>query len=327
MLALGVAPAGAEDWPEWRGKGRLGEWRETGILDAFPADGLEVRWRTPIRAGYAGPAVAGGRVFVVDADRSAQSMAVVERALALDEGDRRDPLDAGSGTPITPASSSRGRSARAPRRRWTATACTSWARRASCTVWTSRTGDVLWRRDYVADYDAELPAWGMSGAPLVDGDLLIGLVGGRPGAKVVAFDKHTGEEVWRALPSDTEPGYSQPLVIEAGGVRQLIVWHPAAVASLDPATGAVYWEQPVRADYGMSVATPVPSGQRLLVSSFYNGALMLGLNRDRPASTVLWKSTSDSELLTEALHAVINTPVIAGDTIYGICSYGQFARA
>ena len=60
MIALGSSPAVAEDWPEWRGAGRQGVWNETGILEKFPDDGLKVRWRTPIRAGYAGPAVAGG---------------------------------------------------------------------------------------------------------------------------------------------------------------------------------------------------------------------------------------------------------------------------
>ena len=47
----------------------------------------------------------------------------------------------------------------------------------------------------------------MTGAPLVDGDRLICLVGGEPEAKVVAFDKMTGKEIWRALPSTSEPGY------------------------------------------------------------------------------------------------------------------------
>src|SRR5215813_11634944 len=56
----------AEDWPEWRGKGRRGEFNETGILDTFPTGGLKVKWRTPIRAGFTGPAVASGRVFVTD---------------------------------------------------------------------------------------------------------------------------------------------------------------------------------------------------------------------------------------------------------------------
>ena len=50
VIALGASPAGAEDWPEWRGAGRQGVWNETGILEKFPDDGLKVRWRTPIRA-------------------------------------------------------------------------------------------------------------------------------------------------------------------------------------------------------------------------------------------------------------------------------------
>ena len=54
----------ADDWPEWRGEGRLGVWTESGIIERFPDDGLEVVWRAPIRGGYASPAVAAGRVFV-----------------------------------------------------------------------------------------------------------------------------------------------------------------------------------------------------------------------------------------------------------------------
>ena len=53
LLTLGATGASAEDWPEWRGKGRLGVWNETGVLDTFPDSGLKVRWRTPVREGYA----------------------------------------------------------------------------------------------------------------------------------------------------------------------------------------------------------------------------------------------------------------------------------
>ena len=82
----------ADDWPEFRGKGRLGVWHETGLLEEFPADGLEALWRTPIKAGFAGPAVADGRVFVTDFEAT-HGMRGTERALALDEawpGNRRE---------------------------------------------------------------------------------------------------------------------------------------------------------------------------------------------------------------------------------------------
>src|SRR5438067_6325469 len=58
--------ARGDDWPQWLGPKRDGVWRETGILTRFPKDGPKVRWRTPIGYGYAGPAVADGRVYIMD---------------------------------------------------------------------------------------------------------------------------------------------------------------------------------------------------------------------------------------------------------------------
>jgi outer membrane protein assembly factor BamB len=81
----------------------------------------------------------------------------------------------------------------------------------------ARTGAVIWRKDYVADYGTQVPTWGIASAPLVDGDRLIVIAGGQPDAKVVAFDKMSGKELWRALRSDSEPGYARPVIVEAGG--------------------------------------------------------------------------------------------------------------
>ena len=61
-----------------------------------------------------------------------------------------------------------------------------------------------------------------------------------------------------------------------------------------------------------------------MVSSFYNGSMMLELNPAKVRSRLIWKGKSDSEIKTDGLHALISTPVVAGDYIYGICSYGQF---
>lgn len=85
--ALLVASAAwpAQDWPQWRGADRLGVWTETGILREFPDEGLIVKWRVPINAGFAGPAVADGRVFVPDFIETEPAYGV-ERILALDEG-------------------------------------------------------------------------------------------------------------------------------------------------------------------------------------------------------------------------------------------------
>jgi outer membrane protein assembly factor BamB len=68
----------------------------------------------------------------------------------------------------------------------------------------------------------------------------------------------------------------------------------------------------------------VQQGSNLFFSTFYDGPMMLKLDDKKPGASILWKGKSDSEIQTDGLHAVITTPVIIGDHIYGICSYGQF---
>src|SRR5262245_23740953 len=244
-----LQPALAEDWPEWRGKGRSGIWSETGILDKFPEKGLTAAWRTPLHGGFAGPSVSAGRVFVTDFLRTDGTKGT-ERALCLDEksgkilwtreweadykgisygtGPRATPTVDGDRVYIVGGSG--------------ALLCLN-----------TRTGNVIWRKDYVKDYGTQMPVWGIASAPLVDGDRLIAIVGGQPDAKVMAFDKMTGKEIWQALASDSEQGYCQPVIIEVGGSRQLIIWHPTAVAALDPVTGKLYWQNPFRINMGMTL--------------------------------------------------------------------------
>src|SRR5438309_1851760 len=62
----GGSIARGDDWPQWLGPKRDGVWRETGILEKFPKGGPKQLWRQPLGDGYAGPAVAGGKVFVID---------------------------------------------------------------------------------------------------------------------------------------------------------------------------------------------------------------------------------------------------------------------
>src|SRR5438105_7168519 len=69
-VALLTATARADDWPQWLGPQRDSVWRETGILDKFPADGPRILWRASVGGGYSGPAVAEGRVYLTDYIRS-----------------------------------------------------------------------------------------------------------------------------------------------------------------------------------------------------------------------------------------------------------------
>jgi outer membrane protein assembly factor BamB len=322
LLLVTVAAAPAADWPEWRGAGRGGEWNESGILKQFPPGGLKFRWRAPVRGGYSGPAVAGRRVFLTDFELK-EGRRGTERALCFDEltgkllWERAWPVD---------YTALQANYAIGPRATPTVDGDRVFVVGAmgNLLCLDVKSGAVVWQKDFVRDYATSVPVWGMASSPLVDGDRVVCVVGGKPDAKVVAFDKHSGKELWRALSSErSEPGYGQPLLIEAGGTRQLIVWHPDAVSSLDPVSGKVFWQEPFPVRFGLTVATPVLHGNRLFLSAFYNGPMMLELDAKRPAAKVLWRGASNSEINTDSLHCLINTPVFDGKNIYGVCSYGQ----
>ena len=66
-----VASAQTDDeWGQWMGPNRDGVYSESGVIDAIPESGLKIKWRMPINGGYAGPAVADGKVFVFDFKRA-----------------------------------------------------------------------------------------------------------------------------------------------------------------------------------------------------------------------------------------------------------------
>ncbi len=332
--------ARADDWPQWLGPQRDGVWREQGLIEKFPAGGPKIRWRTPVGQGYSGPAVANGRVYLTDwvvppnvkqpkSGFGAANIPGLERVLCLDEATGqllwkheypcRYTVSYAAGPRTTPVV-------------------------AGGKVYTLGTmgdlvcldaakGTLLWTRNFPKEYRAAPPLWGFSASPLLDGDRLITLVGGK-GSVVVAFHKDTGKELWRAL-SATEIGYAPPMLYEQAGTRQLIVWHPEAVNSLDPATGKVYWSVPFGSQKrlggrpmlkaGLAVPSPRLDGDRLFVTAFYDGPLMLQLDRDRPGAKVLWqgKSRSEQPERTDGLHSIMPTPTIKDGYIYGVCSYGE----
>jgi outer membrane protein assembly factor BamB len=332
VLVLAVGPVHADDWPQWLGPKRDGVWRETGILEKFPKDGPKVRWRTPIGGGFAGPAVSGGCVFVTDrvldegeknpADPFTRSNAKgKERVLCLDEATGKIVwkheypcqyrIQYACGPRTTPVVSGG--------KVYTLGAM------GDLYCLNAEDGKPVWSKNFPRDYKAPVQTWGFAGHPLLDGDKLICLVGGKDGV-VVAFDKDSGTEKWRALSVEgSGQGYCPPMIYKVGGMRQLIVWHPEAVNGLDPETGKLLWSQPFRVRSDLTIPTPRLDGDRLLVSSFYDGSLLLQLATDKPGAKVLWKSkvASEQPQRTEDLHSIIPTPVIQDGYIYGVCSYGE----
>ena len=132
-------------------------------------------------------------------------------------------------------------------------------------------GELRWSKNFKRDFQAEILIWGSSAHPLIDGDLLYAMVGG-PGQGVVALNKMTGDVVWKAL--DVASGYCPPSIVEFGGKRQLIIYHPKGVVSLAPLDGSEYWREEIEPKYQMSIARPMVDGDLMYASGIGNVSMI-----------------------------------------------------
>lgn len=315
VLAALLHPSLADDWPQWLGPHRDSVWRETGIVDRFPADGLDVKWRAPVGLGYSGPAVAHGRVYVMDYQpQSAEFENNPGGRGTLQGTERVLCFDAASGKLLWKHAYDRPYNISYPGGpRCTPTIADGkvYALGAEGNLWCldATTGEVLWSVDYQKQYGAKTAMWGVAAHPLVDGDLLYCVVGGE-GSVALAFNKDSGEEVWRAL-SASEPGYCAPVIIEHAGARQLLIWHAESLNSLDPRNGKVYWSLPLKPRVGMAIAVPRKLGSNLLASN-YGIAALVKLDDDAPGARVAWRADPKT-----AIFCANSVPFLEDGTIYG----------
>jgi outer membrane protein assembly factor BamB len=172
-------------------------------------------------------------------------------------------------------------------------------------------GKVLWSRDFPKDFEAPVPLWGFTSHPLVEGNKLFCMVGGKESV-AMAFDKDTGKELWRSL-SAKDAGYSPPTLIQAVGTKQLVVWDPESLNGLDPETGKVYWSVPLVPDYGMSIMAPRQWEDLLFAGGIGFKAVLVKLSRTKPAVEEVWRGKTKN-----AIYPVNSTPFLEDGYLYGV---------
>ncbi len=322
VSATGAVSATAEDWPQWRGKNRDAVLSDTALVETLPDGSLPRRWSVPIGAGYSGPTVADGRVYVTDHGTEGDEGGV-ERVLCFD-ADSGDPIWQHTYPSIYTVSYTAGPRASVTVHRGKAL---SVGAMGQFFCFDAATGDLLWEHDLAAEYisgedGSRMPIWGIAASPLVYDDLVIQIVAGRGDSCVVAFDLNSGQKRWQAI--DERAGYSAPILIRQGDQDVVVCWTGESVTGLDPKSGRLFWTIPMEPrNMPIGVATPVVSGDRLFVSSFYDGSMLIRIDLDRPAAEKLWHRVGNNERDTDALHCMISTPLLKGDHIYGVDSYGE----
>jgi outer membrane protein assembly factor BamB len=298
LWRCGQAPAG--DWPQFLGPDRNGASAETGLLATWPKQGPPVVWQREAGEGYSGPVVAGdwlvlfGRVGDEEVVEGLEAATGKPRWRFAYATGYRDAFGKGNGPRSTPLIAGK-------------QVVTLGAEgRMHCLE--LETGKKLWEHDLPREYGAGRGFFGVGTSPIAEGDLVLVNAGGR-GAGIVAFDRATGREAWKA--TSDEASYASPVAATLDGTRYVFFFTREGLVALDPRTGAERFRKHWRSRLGASVnaATPlVLDGHVFLTACYGTGAVLLKVRPD--GVDEVWQSD-------EVLSAHYGTPVRQGDFLYG----------
>lgn len=322
-------------WPHFMGPRHDGTWNEPKTIDSFSKDGPRFRWRVKIGAGYSGAAVANGRVFITDRVKDAAKGKDIENAIRrvgeIAGGERVLCLDEQTGVKIWEHVYDCPYKIAYP----TGPRCTptidgdrvyTLGAMGRLICFHTATGKVIWEKELTDAYSTKAPPWGYSSHPLIEDESLFVPVGGN-GSGVVAFDKMTGEEIWKSV-TTFDIAYAPLVIYRQHGdndliEKQLIFWHAEAIESLDPASGQVYWKVKFPEEQNQSqtsIAMPRIVGNKLLITEYYKGALLLQLDANPPAAKELWRSYKTDPRSRTALNALMTSPFVKDGHAYSVAN-------
>ncbi|MFC2157985.1 PQQ-binding-like beta-propeller repeat protein [Acidobacteriota bacterium] len=306
--SLGIGSEPESSWPQWRGPNRDGISLEKGILRTWPTAGPEVLWKTPVGEGYSGISVAGDKLFSMWDEGESQYLVCLDanngkELWRLRVGDNFED-NYGNGPRSTPL----------------VDGTSVYAISAQGVLYTVKADDgkILWSKNLHQEYQSQIPGYGYSSSPHIEGNKLIVTVGGKKDYAFAALDKKSGELLWH---SQTDEGsYSSSVAVTIIGKRQIVSLSAKGLYSISPENGSLYWTYDWEARCPQTgvvtnTATPVFIGpDKIFVSGGFGtitGSALIQLKEKNGEFVVqeLWKN--------KAMRNVINSSVFYKGHIYG----------
>ena len=299
VLNVEAGDKGNAEWAQWRGPNRDGISSETGFLKNWPQEGPKVLWQIPLGDGYSGISIVQGKIYTMFAEGDD------EFVICLDASDSEEIWRFRSGAKFT---EQRGDG---PRSMPTVHGDSVFALAAEGKLYAldAHDGAKLWSHNFVEEFGSNIPTWGFSSSPLIEGNLLIVEAGGKDEKAIVAFDKTSGDVVWTN--HTDEVGYSSPIPIDFGGARQIVFLTSKTLLSLAPENGHIYWKYPW--PEGINIATPIfiPDDKIFISASYDKGAVLVRMIAEEDGIGIeeVWKS--------RVMKNHFNSSVLQGDYLYG----------
>jgi outer membrane protein assembly factor BamB len=318
-----AAGAPAADWPQWRGPNRDGVVPNAPKLAALPAT-LNIAWKIPAGPGHASVIVEGKHLFYVDELEGKEVAHLCDSATGKElwrqaYADPAEYSNYGTGPRCTPL--------------FDGDRIYAQSGRGEFRCFNRADGKTLWRFNFEKDYGATFfgnkssdPAaketaarrHGNNGSPVVDGNRIFVPVGSPDGATLVAFDKLTGKELWRAGSDNT--AYSSLMMATIEGVRQVVHLTGDALMGVAADSGRILWRTPVKTGAKRHVFTPIIEGNRILISSSTIGMIQFAVSKAGSQFDIkpAWENKD--------VKVTIGTSALVGGALYGIgTSKGQSA--
>lgn len=176
-----------------------------------------------------------------------------------------------------------------------------------------QTGKVVWKKNIVKEFGAELVTWGMCSAPLIVGDRLI-VNPGAKNASIVALDRRTGKVIWKT-PGEAA-AYSSFILVTFGNVRQIVGYDAISLGGWDPRTGRRLWKLLPEEEGDFNVPTPIYVDGKLLIATENNGTRLYGFDDNG----IIWSKPLAQNL---DLAPDSSTPVVINGLVFG-CFGGLF---
>ena len=300
FLLLACSIGAASDWPQFLGPARNGSTTETNLSVAWPKEGPKILWKTKVGEGWSGPVVVANRVYLFHRTDDKETLDCLNAA----SGERiwradypatyRDDFGFDAGPRATPAVDGE--------------RVFTFGADGVLSAWNIATGASLWRVETRKKFAHEKGYFGIACSPLVEGNAVILNIGGE-GTGIVAFNKATGEVLWKA--TSDEASHSSPVVAGAPGQRRLFVFSRNQLTMLDASGGRVFWQFPWKPHIQASVsaATPLVIGDQVFISASYGaGAALLRFGETKPE--VIWSGD-------DILSSHYPTPVHHAGFLYG----------
>ena len=312
-LAQSAADAAIDrDWPWWGGP--RWDWKPAtpDLADTWPETGPPVLWRRPLGEGYSAISVRDGNLYTMLRNGEDETIVAMSAAdgktlwqftyAAPTAGFR---FDRGAGPHATPAV--------------TADRVFTIGSTGKMHALDRGTGKELWAHDLIGELKGGVRHRGYASSPLVNGDVVIAVVGGE-GGTVVAFRQADGSIAWRGGADDSS--YSSPFLIDFQGQRQLVVFAATRIIGFDPDDGKELWSHPHPTQSAFNISTPLWSASDgiLFMSSAYDGggrAIQLEKSGDATTVKELWFSNQ--------VRIHFGTAIRLDDTVYA--SSGDFGPA